>query len=222
MMLDEQVKSWSQRGHIDSLTEPVGGVDSKKNAHLVSSSTSAMPNVIGHGLERSIILSYLLSLVVTAIILIVVNYFIRVSSPSDTHSTGFIVDFIRTEGLLKSIIWFLGVSLIVYIFPYIYYFFKGLNRWGFWRLVAKNPDAAYHWFKESPVWKVLDYPLPSNYQQDVPEDKWAGPFDLYVPELHSRVCIFGLSDEYYNSQLDFIEHMKTLNIRTRNKTSGTK
>jgi hypothetical protein len=47
-MLDEQVKSWSQRGHIDSLTEPVGGVDSKKNAHLVSSSTSAMPNVIGN------------------------------------------------------------------------------------------------------------------------------------------------------------------------------
>lgn len=195
-----------------------------------------MPNVIRHRIkpanrshpgcavmgEKMRRISYLLSLVVTAIILIVVNYFIRVSSPSDTHSTGFIVDFIRTEGLLKSIIWFLGVSLIVYIFPYIYYFFKGLNRWGFWRLVAKNPDAAYHWFKESPVWKVLDYPLPSNYQQDVPEDKWAGPFDLYVPELHSRVCIFGLSDEYYNSQLDFIEHMKTLNIRTRNKTSGTK
>src|SRR5690554_1078671 len=44
MMLDKYVESWSRRGHIDSLTESAGMVDSKKNARLVSSSTSAMPN----------------------------------------------------------------------------------------------------------------------------------------------------------------------------------
>ena len=36
----------NSRGHIDLLTEPAGRVDSKKTARLVSSSTSAMPNVI--------------------------------------------------------------------------------------------------------------------------------------------------------------------------------
>ena len=45
MMSDKQDESWSGRDHIDSLTESAGRADSKKNARLVSSSTSAMPNV---------------------------------------------------------------------------------------------------------------------------------------------------------------------------------
>jgi len=48
MMSDKQVESGSRRDHIDSLTESAGRADSKKNTRLVSSSTSAMPNVMRH------------------------------------------------------------------------------------------------------------------------------------------------------------------------------
>ncbi|MFW6243182.1 MAG: hypothetical protein ACOC2W_03390, partial [bacterium] len=159
-------------------------------------------------MKRSNLLS---SLFISGIILVIANTFIRVSSPNG-NSSGIVIDFILSNGLIKSIIYFVGLILIIYVVSQIYYFIKGRKKINFWRLVSKNPNKAYHLFLDSPAWEVFNYPL----EKDIDEDKWAGPFDLYVPEIKSRIVILGCLDKYEETQKEL------MNILTEEKKNEIK
>jgi hypothetical protein len=79
------------------------------------------------------------------------------------------------------------------------------GRLGFWRLVAKHPDAAYDHFKSNACWKVFEDGLPPNYRSIVPRSEWVGPFRLVVPKLGDKpIKVFGRASELEKSQNDLI------------------
>ncbi len=144
---------------------------------------------------------------------IVINYFIRVSAPGDQHSTGIIMDFISSRGLLNTFILFMAAIIIVRAVIFVYGYIQGVKKPGvlaFWKLVASNPGFAYQWFIKHPAWHVMDHPLPEDYEQTLSEKDWVGPFDLYVPEIGKRVCIFGRAGEYEHARAEFIEIAKSM------------
>ena len=77
------------------------------------------------------------------------------------------------------------------------------GRLGFWRLVAKHPDAAYDHFMANACWKVFEDGLPPNYRSIVPRPDWVGPFRLVVPKLGGKaIKVFARASELGKSQND--------------------
>lgn len=152
----------------------------------------------------------------TLAILFGVNYFIRVSGPGDESSTGYVIDYIQSHSFGTSLLFLIGVYFLIIIAQWAYYYVRGMAIPGvgqFWALVASNPDKAYQWLIESPSWRILEYPLPSNYREIVPEAEWAGPFDLYVPGIDSRISIFGRSGLYESTRNEFIQLIKAEKLK---------
>lgn len=138
----------------------------------------------------------------------VANYFIRVAEPGDTESTGIIVSLIMNKGILAAIIYFLVSLIVIRACLWIYGFIRGVRTPGvlqFWKIVAKEPDYAYDFFRRSEIWETREHPLPANFEEEFPSLQWAGPFDLYVPAIGKRICIFGKEPDYRKSQEEFIK-----------------
>jgi hypothetical protein len=93
---------------------------------------------------------------------------------------------------------------------------------GFWKVVADHPDAAYQWFRESDAWAMQPYPLDKGYEKEFPKEDWAGPFDLWVPSIGKRVCIFGKAGHYEKTRQQFIHLItasKSKNMKTYERIS---
>lgn len=142
----------------------------------------------------------------------VANYFIRVSGSGDLRSKGIIYKFLLKNDALTSILWFVGAIIAIRICCLIYGFIRGLLTPGvfyFWKVVSQNPDDAHYFFLNSDVWEVRCHPLAPNFEEEFPTEQWAGPFDLYVPRIGKRICIFGKAKLYKNSQIDFLDRFKS-------------
>lgn len=149
-----------------------------------------------------------ISVIIVVCIVFLANNFIRMSGPVDAKSTGFIIDFMLSQSIMFSILVFIFAIMIVQAFFWIYGFIRGVRIPGvmdFWKLVAQNPDNAYEWFIQSEFWEVREHPLSAENKQDFPASIWAGPFDLYVPSIERRICIFGKEGQYENSREQFIQ-----------------
>ena len=86
------------------------------------------------------------------------------------------------------------------------------GRLGFWRLVAKHPDAAYDHFTANACWKVFADGLPPDYRSVVPRPDWVGPFRLVVPKLGGKaIKVFARASELENSQNELLN--KVANLR---------
>lgn len=143
------------------------------------------------------------------------NYIVRVAGPGDTRSTGLVIDLFFTYGPLPIAIGFLGAVIILKASFWIYGFLRGIMTPGvfnFWQIVAQNPDDAYDFFLNSDIWEVRDYPLGADAKTEFPCDLWAGPFNLYVPKIHKRVCIFGDDKRYMHSQEAFVKAFKSKSL----------
>jgi hypothetical protein len=98
--------------------------------------------------------------------------------------------------------------ILVYMGFRIWGFVRALKMPGvvdFWKVVADHPDVAYEWFNQSDAWAVRVHPLYSGYEKEFPEKDWAGPFDLWVPNIGKRVCIFGKTRDYEKTREQFIQ-----------------
>ncbi|MCH7883051.1 hypothetical protein IIA95_01380 [Patescibacteria group bacterium] len=98
------------------------------------------------------------------------------------------------------ILFFIGLGL--YLF-----FTLRVGKYKFWKLVGRNPEEAYRYFKNHPeAWMVLD----TNQIKDIskhlrnknPEykEKWVGPYRLYVPSIGGDIQIYGKKDLYEKEQ----------------------
>ena len=86
-----------------------------------------------------------------------------------------------------------------------WFFILRPGRIDFWKVAARNPDAAYEHLKAAPCWKVFEEGLPENYRSIVPKSEWVGPFRLWVPRLGGKqIVIFGKHPEFEQSQNDFL------------------
>jgi hypothetical protein len=149
--------------------------------------------------------------ILSVVLLTIANTFIRVAGPGDETSTGYVIEYLKTHSVVASTVGLTSLVLFVFIVQWLYFVVRGLRVPGvgqFWRLVSRNPDAAYDWFLHSPDWKVFKYPPPLGFRDVVPESEWAGPFDLYVPAIHSRVQIFGRVGKYESARIGFIDLIK--------------
>jgi hypothetical protein len=82
------------------------------------------------------------------------------------------------------------------------------GRLGFWRLVAKQPDAAYDHFMSNACWKVFEDGLPQDYRSIVPRSGWGGPFRIVVPKLGDKtIKVFGRRTELEKSQNDLVKKL---------------
>jgi hypothetical protein len=96
------------------------------------------------------------------------------------------------------------VALLIGVGLY-WFFILRPGRMDFWKVAARNPDAAYEHFKAAPCWKVFEEELPQNYRSVVPKSEWVGPFRLWVPRLGGkRIVVFGRLPELKQSQRDFL------------------
>lgn len=95
-----------------------------------------------------------------------------------------------------------------------WYFYLKLRRgkYTFWKLVGHNPEEAYRYFKNhSDIWMVVDIDQIKDinkYLRDKhPEyqEKWIGPYRLYVPSLGNVVQVFGRRELYEQEQDKLIE-----------------
>lgn len=148
---------------------------------------------------------------IVVFIAFVANYFIRFAEPGDEESTGIIISLILNKGILAAIICFLVALIVIRACIWIYGFICGVRTPGvfqFWSIVAKHPDDAYEFFLDSDIWEIRKHPLPSEYEKELPSEQWAGPFDLYVPTIGERVCIFGKEPDYRKSQEEFSAEFK--------------
>lgn len=145
-------------------------------------------------------------------ILFAANSFIRVAGPDDIRSTGIIFDFLQNHGVVLSVLWLIGATIVIQLCFWLYGFFRGFRIpgvIGFWKIVTRNPDVAYDWFLNSDAWETRDFPLPSDFRRQFPDEHWAGPFDLYVPSIEKRICIFGKVGQYEKSRDEFIKMHST-------------
>ena len=102
--------------------------------------------------------------------------------------------------------WLIGVIALVFVYWLV---ILRPGRMDFWKVVSRNPDAAYEHFKSASCWKVFEGGLPADYRNDVPKSEWMGPFRLCVPKLGwDQVVIFGKRSECEQSQSAFVQRMK--------------
>jgi hypothetical protein len=96
------------------------------------------------------------------------------------------------------------LALLIGVFLYWYLILRH-GRMSFWKLAARNPDAAYHHIRSASCWKIFEGELPKNYRSIVPKSEWAGPFKLRVPKLGGKtIVVFGRHPEFEKSQNKFI------------------
>ncbi len=150
--------------------------------------------------------------IISTVLLIFVNTFVRVAGPGDEKSTGYVIEYLMTHSVIASTVAVVSLFLFVLIVHCLYFVVRGLRLpdvGQFWLFVSRNPDAAYDWFLNSSDWRVFNYPPPLGFRDIVPESDWAGPFDLYVPAIHSRVQVFGRRGKYEASRAEFIDIIKS-------------
>ena len=78
---------------------------------------------------------------------------------------------------LMTLIILIILALLIGVFLYWYLILRH-GRMSFWKLAARNPDAAYHHIRSASCWKIFEGELPKNYRSIVPKSEWAGPFKL--------------------------------------------
>jgi len=73
----------------------------------------------------------------------------------------------------------------------------------FWRLAAKQPDAAFEWMEGRSDWIVLrpDDPKIEQFKSDA---DFVGPFKLYIPKLAGLSTIFAENATIDESQKEFM------------------
>ncbi len=107
------------------------------------------------------------------------------------------------------ILFLIGLGLFVY-------FTLRTGRLKFWKLVCRNPEKAYKYFKnQTETWMVLDI----NMLKDVNsyllnknpnyKEEWAGPYRLFVPSIGDVVHIYGRRDTYIKEQDKLISMLKS-------------
>jgi len=161
----------------------------------------------------------LMSTLIVLSLAVALNFFVRVAGPEDTHSTGIVIEFLRSYSYWFAIAVFLGATLLVYLGFRVWGFTRALKMPGvvdFWKVVADHPDAAYQWFRQSDAWAVQPHPLDNGYEKLFPEEDWAGPFDLWVPSIGKRICIFGKAGYYERTREQFIKKI-TADISKKTK-----
>lgn len=96
--------------------------------------------------------------------------------------------------------------IALFIGGFLYWFFiLRPGRLDFWKVAARNPDAAYDHFRSASCWKVFEGELPEGYRSSVPNSDWVGPFKLWVPKLGGRpIVVFGKHPEFEQSQNEFL------------------
>jgi hypothetical protein len=134
----------------------------------------------------------------------IINTFLRVGD------SRIIIEYIRTHNAFSIFLWLSGITFVVDIILAYRNFWKNNPKVNFWKIVHRNPDVAYLWFTSSSNWETVPYPLPSDYRRIFPESDWYGPYDLYVPMLKSRICIFGRSKTYQEAQNEFMQKFNNL------------
>ena len=104
----------------------------------------------------------------------------------------------------------IAALIILGIFAYWYLVLRP-GRLGFWRLVAKHPDAAYDHFMANACWKVFEDGLPPDYRSIVPRPEWVGPFRIVVPKLGGKaIKVFARASELEKSQNDLLNKVAQL------------
>jgi hypothetical protein len=102
-------------------------------------------------------------------------------------------------------------GLIIVGIAVFWYWVLRPGRLGFWRLVAKHPDAAYDHFMSNACWKVFEDGLPQDYRSTVPRSEWAGPFRVDVPKRGDKtIKVFGRRSELEKSQNDLLNKVAHL------------
>jgi hypothetical protein len=97
--------------------------------------------------------------------------------------------------------------IVVLLFGAALYWFFILRRGrlDFWKVAARNPDAAYDHFKSASCWKVFEGGLPEHYRSIVQKSEWVGPFRLFVPKLGGKqILVFGNHLSFEESQNEFL------------------
>ena len=101
--------------------------------------------------------------------------------------------------------WLIGLATAAFLY---WFFILRLGRPDFWKVVARNPDAAYDHFVSASCWKVFEAGLPKNYRSLVPKSDWVGPFRLFVPKLGGKqIVVFGKYPEYEHSENNFLKKL---------------
>ena len=89
------------------------------------------------------------------------------------------------------------------------YLIKRLFRFksDFWVLVRKYPNLAQTWFETSDCWRIFYSEPPGGYARIVPENEWAGPFNIAARVKntgeHTRAVVFGRHGDLALSQAAF-------------------
>lgn len=108
--------------------------------------------------------------------------------------------------------WIIGVGIAVFLY---WLMILRPGALGFWRLVARNPDAAYDHLLSHRCWKVFENGIPERDPATFPSAEWDGPFRLWVPKLGSQVIVFGRVGEYERSQEEFMQRFGDQNQKKR-------
>lgn len=100
--------------------------------------------------------------------------------------------------------WVIGIAVALVLYWFV---ILRSGRVDFWRLVAKNPDAAYDHFRSHVCWVIFDNELSEHYRTLVPSAEWDGPFRLWVPKRGGiGIYVFGRVPDYERSQAEFMQH----------------
>lgn len=100
--------------------------------------------------------------------------------------------------------WLIGLGLALFLY---WPFILRPGGLGFWRSVARNPEAAYIHFKNDPTWTILEADSVDR-RELLQREEWDGPFRLWIPTLGREIILFGRVGEYERSQRAFLEELR--------------
>lgn len=129
------------------------------------------------------------------------------------------MDFLQSHSYWLSITLFLSATILVYIGFWLWGFVRALKMPGvldFWKMVKDHPDEAYDWFCQSDAWEVRIHPLDKGYEKEFSTESWAGPYDLWVPNIGKRICLFGKAGHYEKTREQFIQMIEASKSQNTN------
>jgi len=95
-------------------------------------------------------------------------------------------------------VWWI-IAILVAGLAYYWFVVVRLGNRQFWKLAAKNPDAALAMFTRESCWYVNQVP------NDLERSRLTGPFRLFVPRAGGLIKIWGVHPEHLESQKEFVE-----------------